>query len=63
MSICFIQVLPQFQQPFSHIVAVFGYGKELDTHFESVALLKYQSPDTSHDISLVTLYQHQVGLL
>ena len=30
--------------------------------FKSAALLKYQSPETSHDILLVTLYQHQAGL-
>ena len=30
MSVCFIQVLSLFQQPFRHIVAVFGCSRDLD---------------------------------
>ena len=33
LSICFIQVLSQFQQPFRHIVAVFGFDRELNAQF------------------------------
>ena len=37
LDICFIQILRQFQQYFSHIARVSGCGRERSVHFESAA--------------------------
>ena len=44
-----IRVKHHFQQFFSHIMTVSGYGGELNAHFYSAASLKYHVPDTWHD--------------
>ena len=59
LDICFIQILRQFQQYFSHIARVSGCGRERSVHFESAASPKYYTPDIWHDIqpSLIIMTQ------